>query len=61
MQNLQNLFDFGPQIPGYELAGAEPTLRQLVFKYYSTHFDEEKSLDFAQEYIEQFFKQYKEI
>ena len=58
MQNLQNLFDFGPQIPGYELAGAEPTLRQLVFKYY---FDEEKSLEFAQEYIEQFFKQYKEI
>ena len=42
MQNLQNLFDFGPQIPGYELSGAEPTLRQLVFKYYSTHFDEEK-------------------
>ena len=61
MQNLQNLFDLGPQIPGYKLAGAEPTLRQLVFKYYSTRFDEEKSLEFAQEYIEQFFKQYKEI
>ena len=61
MQDLQNLFDFGPQIPGYELAGAEPTLRQLVFEYYSTHFDEGKSLKHTQEYIEQFFKQYKEI
>ena len=61
MQDLQNLFDFGPQIHGYELAGAEPTLRQLVFNYYSTHFDEGKSLNHTQEYIEQFFKQYKGI
>ncbi len=58
---MQDFFDFGPQLPGYEHAGAEPTIKQLIYSYYRKHFSEQESEDSTKEYIEQFLKQYKEI
>lgn len=58
---MQDFFDFGPQLPAYERAGAEPTIKQLIYSYYRKHFSEEDSEYFTKEYIEQFIKQYKEI
>ena len=57
---MQDLFDIQPQLLGYEKYGAEPDLRELIFKYYNEHFIYEDSLEITEQYIGQLLKQYKE-
>ena len=58
---MQDLFDIQPQLSDNENTGAEPDLRELIFKYYNEHFIYEDSLELTEQYVGQLLKQYKEI
>lgn len=55
---MNNLFTFQPQLPGYEHAGPEPCLRQLVWNYYADHFSPTESHQFTEQYFEQLEEQF---
>jgi len=47
----RSVLDFYVVQPG--ISEAEPTLRDLVYKYYGAHFSEEKTVQLAREYLRQ--------
>lgn len=49
----RSILDYNVVQPGYETAGAEPTLRMLIHAYYDKHFEPSKALALAEEYIAQ--------
>ena len=52
MSKVQDLVLFQPTFP--ETEGTEPSLNQLVFKYYSAHFPFNQAMVFADRYLKQF-------
>ena len=47
-----SIVDIRPVITD-DLANPEPSIREIVFKYYAPHFSEEKAAELAREYIRQ--------
>lgn len=47
----RSILDFNVLQP--DCSSTEPTLRDLVYKYYGAHFSEEKTIQLAREYIRQ--------
>lgn len=54
MMRQRSVLDFNVVQPGHESAGAEPTLRMLVYRYYVDHIhNEDLAINFANEYLRQ--------
>ena len=51
------MLDIHPELTGFEDYGPEPSLRELVYKYYATHFTHEESLGFTRQYFAELFQQ----
>lgn len=45
-----NITDFHPD---FEAKTSEPSLREIIFRYYAQHFDKEKALVYTNRYCEQ--------
>lgn len=59
--DIGELMNIQPQLPGYELAGAEPSLDRLIYLYYVDHFiPHDQAVNFTAQYIEQLCKQWNE-
>lgn len=47
---LCTLLAYEPQMPDFEHAGAEPCLKEMVFRYYRAHFREERAQELTDQY-----------
>ena len=47
----RSILDFNVLQP--DCSSTEPTLRELVYKYYGAHFSEEKTVQLSREYLRQ--------
>ena len=47
-----SIIDFHPVITD-DFSNPEPSLRELVFKYFSAHFEEQRAVELAREYCNQ--------
>ena len=53
---MKSILDYHVVQPGYENCGPEPTLRDLIYRYYNSYpdlLDNEKVLELAKEYCKQ--------
>ena len=58
--DISELMNIQPQLPGYELAGAEPSIGHLIYLYYVKHFPHDQARDLSIQYTEQLRKQWNE-
>jgi len=53
----KDIFDTKPQLPDYKKFGPEPSLRELIFKYYKAGgFDNKESIELTDAYISELQK-----
>lgn len=56
----KGLLDIQPQLKSYKVNSPEPSLRELVYKYYEKNFSHENALELRKEYFERLFQQQRE-
>ena len=58
--DIGELVNIQPQLPGYELAGAEPSIGHLIYLYYVKYFPHDQAIDLSVQYTKQLCKQWNE-
>lgn len=48
---VKDIVKFRPQMPGYEQAGREWALKDVLFEYYAKHFNRSQAQELVNQYV----------
>lgn len=49
--NVNKVFSYQPQFEEFVAAGPEPSLADVVFQYYNSHFDDDTAVRYTERYM----------